>query len=84
MIYDDLPSWAKIITCVLGPPLVALVCWLFGPRLAGPKSTLARERSWKELWLMLVSSYAIFAVAVLSAQYFEARGGADRSSQLVQ
>jgi hypothetical protein len=84
MIYDDLPSWAKIISCVLAPPLVALVCWLFGPRLAGPESTPARERSWKELWLMLVSSYAIFAVAGLSAQYFGARGGADPSSQRVQ
>jgi hypothetical protein len=84
MIYDDLPSWAKIVTCVLAPPLVALVCWLFGPRLTGPKSTRTRERSWKELWLMLVSSYAIFAVAVLSAQYSEARDRADPSSQLVQ
>jgi hypothetical protein len=55
MIYDDLPSRAKIISCVLAPPLVALVCWLFGPRLADPKSTIARERSWKELLHMRFS-----------------------------
>jgi hypothetical protein len=84
MIFEELPLWAKIAISVLVPPLVALFCWLVGPRLAGPKSTRARERSWKELLLMLVSSYAIFAVAVLSAQYFYARDRADPSSQLVQ
>jgi hypothetical protein len=84
MIYDDLSAWAKIVIGVLAPPLIALTCWVFGPRLTGPKSTRVRERNLKELWLMLVSSYVIFAVALLSAHYFEAGQGADPSSQLVQ
>jgi hypothetical protein len=84
MIFDDLPLWAIIGVSILTPPLITGFCWLVGPRLAAPRAARIWKRSQKELWLLLVASYAIFAVAVLGARYLEVTGSANPTAQLFQ
>jgi hypothetical protein len=83
MIFDDLPLWAMISASILIPPLITMFCWFAGPRLAGHKMARVWEKSRKELWLMLLASYLIFAVAGLGAHYLEVRdsGNAAQSFQ---
>jgi hypothetical protein len=68
MPFDDLPILDRILIGVLAPLLVAIFCWLAGPRLAGPRLAgprrkRTRARSWVEFWLSLIAAYLIFAIA---------------------
>jgi hypothetical protein len=68
----------------MAPPLVAILCWLIGPRLAGTRRKRPRTRNWVEFWLMLIAAYLIFAVALWGHRFFAANDRVDPSSQLVQ
>ena len=84
MLFDDLPIIGKILISVLAPMLLAIFCWLVGPRLADPKRERTRARSWVELGLMLCASYVMFGIALWGGHYLAARDHAAPSSQLFQ
>lgn len=84
MPFDDLPVIGRLLISVLAPLLVAIFCWLVGPRLAGPRRTRSRARSWVELWLMLCASYVMFAIALWGGHFLAARDRADPSFHLFQ
>ncbi len=84
MPFDELPLSAKILIGLMAPPVVTILCWLIGPRLAGTRRERTRTRNWVEFWLMLIAAYLIFAVALWGRHFFAANDRLDPSSQLVQ
>ena len=84
MPFDDLPILGRILIGVLAPLLVAIFCWLAGPRLAGPRRKRTRARSWVEFWLLLMAAYLMFAVALWGGSFLDRRDRTDPSSQLIQ
>jgi hypothetical protein len=81
---EDLPLLGRILIGVLAPLLLTLICWVAGPRLAGPRRKRTQARSWVEFCLMLVASYVMFAVAVWGGRYLATRERADPSSEVFQ
>jgi heme/copper-type cytochrome/quinol oxidase subunit 1 len=84
MSFDELPLLAKILIGLIAPPIVTVLCWLIGPRLAGASRERRRERNWVEFWLMLIAAYLVFSLALWGRQFFSTNDRVDPSSQLVQ
>ena len=84
MPFDGLPIIGRVLISVLAPMLVAIFCWLVGPRLEGPRGKRTRQRSWVEFWLMLCASYVMFAIALWGGHFLAGADRADPSSHLFQ
>jgi hypothetical protein len=83
MLSDDLPLQLQILIGIVVPPILTVVCWLIGRRVA-KSSGGAGTQGRTGFWLMLIAAYVIFALALAGAHFLAKRERADPSELLVQ
>ena len=81
---NDLPLRLQILVGLIVPPMLTVLCWLLGRRLAGLKRVRSGMLKEPGFWAMLLTAYVLFALALASGRFFAAVDRADPSSQIVQ
>jgi hypothetical protein len=84
MLFDDFSLQLQILVGITGPPLLTVVCWLIGRRVARSSGGSAASQGRTGFWLMLIAAYVIFALALGGSQFLAKHERADPSSLLVQ
>ena len=84
MVFDDLSLRLKVLVGLTAPPILTLLCWLVGGRLAGSRRLRTRSRDGVGFWLMLLAAYLIFALALASDHFFSNKDNPDPSLRMVQ
>jgi hypothetical protein len=81
---NDLPLRLQILVGLIVPPILTVLCWLLGRRLAGFKRAGSGMLKEPGFWAMLLTAYVLFALALAGGRFFAAIDRADPSSQMVQ
>jgi hypothetical protein len=74
----------KIVTELTAPPALTAVCWLVSRVLAAVQRGKVKPMTWVQFWLLLISAYAMFALALWGSSFLASREREDPSQQLVQ
>ena len=74
----------KIVIELAAPPALTVGCWLVSHGLARVQRGRVRPMTREQFWLLLISAYVMFAVALWGGTYMARHERADPSSQLVQ
>jgi hypothetical protein len=81
---NDLPLRLQILVGLIVPPILTILCWLVGRRLArSPRlaSGMLREPGF---WAMILTAYVLFALALAGGRFLERLDRNDPASQIVQ
>jgi hypothetical protein len=81
---NDLPLRLQILVGLIVPPILTVLCWLLGRRLARLKPLASGMLKEPGFWAMLVTAYVLFALALAGGRFFAAVDQADPSTQIVQ
>jgi hypothetical protein len=81
---DDLPLRVQLLIGLIVPPILTVLCWVIGRRLAGSRRPGFRMWSEPGFWTMLISAYLLLALALAGARSLNKVEQVDPSSQLVQ
>ena len=84
MPWNDLPLRLQILVGLIVPPILTVLCWLLGRRLAGFKRAGSGMLKEPGFWAMLLTAYVLFALALAGGRFFAAIDRADPASQIVQ
>ena len=81
---DSLPLRVQLLIGLIVPPVLTVLCWLIGRRLAG--SPRPSFRMWNEagFWTMLMAAYILFALALAGGRFLNRIDRTDPSPELVQ
>ena len=81
---EDLPLPVQLLIGLIVPPILTVLCWLIGRRLAG--SPRAGYKMWNQpgFWALLIAAYVFFTLALAGSRFLNLLDRADPSSQLVQ
>jgi hypothetical protein len=74
----------KIVIELTAPPALTAVCWLVSRVLAAVQRGKIRPMTWVQFWLLLISAYAMFALALWGSSFLASHERDDPSQQLVQ
>jgi hypothetical protein len=83
MLTDDIPLRVQLISGFTVPPVLTVVCWLAGRRMARASGSTA-TKSKAGFWSMLLAAYVVFALALAGRHFLAKREQVDPSSLLVQ
>jgi hypothetical protein len=81
---DDLPLRVQLLIGLIVPPILTVLCWIVGRRLAGSRRQAFKMWSEPGFWTMLIAAYVLFAFALTGARFLNKVDRADPSQQLVQ
>ncbi|MGA3225047.1 MAG: hypothetical protein ABSC65_14865 [Acidobacteriaceae bacterium] len=81
---NNLPLRLQILVGLIAPPILTVLCWLLGPRLAGLKRVSSGMLKEPGFWAMLLTAYVLFALALAGGRFFAAVDRADPETQIVQ
>jgi hypothetical protein len=81
---NDLPLRLQILVGLIVPPILTVLCWLLGRRLAGLKPVSSGMLKEPGFWAMLLTAYVLFALALAGGHFFAAVDRADPETQIVQ
>lgn len=84
MPWNDLPLRLQILVGLIVPPILTLLCWLLGRRLAGLKPVASGMLKEPGFWAMLLTAYLLFVLALAGGRFLERIDRADPDSQIVQ
>jgi hypothetical protein len=84
MPWNDLPLRMQILVGLIVPPILTILCWLLGRRLAGLKPVASGMLKEPGFWAMLLTAYLLFALALVGGRFLERVDRADPDSQIVQ
>jgi hypothetical protein len=81
---EDLPLPVQLLIGLIVPPILTILCWLIGHRLAGSRH--AGYKMWNQpgFWALLIAAYVFFTLAIAGSRFLNLLDRADPSSQLVQ
>jgi hypothetical protein len=74
----------KIVIELAAPPALTVTGWLVSRGLARVQRGRVSPMTWVQFWLLLISAYVMFAVALWGGDYMARHERADPSSELVQ
>ena len=69
---NDLPLRLQILVGLIVPPILTVLCWLLGRRLAGLKPVASGMLKEPGFWAMLLTAYVLFALALAGGRFFAA------------
>jgi hypothetical protein len=81
---NDLPLRLQILVGLIAPPMLTVLCWLLGRRLADLKRVRSGMLKEPGFWAMLLTAYVLFALALAGGRFFAAVDRADPETQIVQ
>jgi hypothetical protein len=71
----------KIVIELAAPPALTVICWFVSRVLARVQRGKVRPTTWAEFWLLLISAYVMFAIALWGSSFLS---GHDPSQELVK
>jgi hypothetical protein len=74
----------KIVIELAAPPALTVICWLVSRALAGVQRGKVRPMTWVQFWLLLISAYMMFALALWGGSFLAGHERDDPSPELVQ
>jgi hypothetical protein len=84
MPFDDLSTELKILLGLIVPPILTVLCWIFGRRIARKQHEPVPEWNSSGFWMLLVVAYLFFFMAVHSARFFAGADRRDPFNQIVR
>ena len=84
MSFGDLSLPLQILIALTVPPILTVVCWFGGRRLARSHGERTVTQSRAGFWAMLIAAYLLFAVALATSRFFPGNDSADPSTQIIQ
>ncbi len=82
MIFDDLSLRLQILLGLIAPPILTLICWFGGRRLARVQNQPQSKTGFSAL---LLAAYLLFAIALYGSRHFAGTAhGDDPSRQLLR
>jgi hypothetical protein len=84
MPWNDLPLRLQILVGLIVPPILTILCWLLGRRLARLKPVDSGMLKEPGFWAMLLTAYLLFALALAGGRFLERVDRADPDSQILQ
>jgi hypothetical protein len=85
MIFDDLSLGVQILLCLIVPPILTLICWFGGRRLARAQHQPVKPQNKAGFSALLITAYLLFAIAVYGSRHFAGtEHGDDPSVQVLQ
>jgi hypothetical protein len=84
MVFGDLSLLQQILIGLTVPPILTVICWFGGRRLARGQRQSAATQNRAGFWAMLIAAYLLFALALVSSRFFAGSDSADPSTQMVQ
>jgi len=84
MLFDDLSLHTQILLGLIMPPILTLICWFGGRRLARAQGRPLKPQNKAGFWGLLIAAYLLFALALYSSRFFAGTEHSDPANQLVQ
>jgi anti-sigma-K factor RskA len=84
MLFDDLSLRVRILLGLVLPPILTVICWFVGRRIARKHHEPVPEWNSSGFWTLVVAAYIFFVLAIYSSRFFAGASHADPYNQLVQ
>ena len=81
---DMSPDLNKILIELAAPPALTVICWLVSRILPALQGGKVEPMTWIQFWLLLISAYVMFALALWGSSFLASHERDDPSPQLVQ
>lgn len=81
---DMSPDVNKIVIEIAAPPAATVICWLVSRVLAALQGRKVKPVAWIQFWLLLISGYVLFALALWRSGFLTSHERDDPSPELAQ